>query len=200
MEILLATSNEHKLREAREILDSLGVQVLALDSLDETFEEPEENADTFQGNARLKALGYAIATNIRVLADDSGLSVDYLEGRPGVHSARFAGSGGTRADRDQANNELLLHMLKDVPQEQRAARFVCAMCIADPDGSIIAEEVGTFEGTITESPKGDGGFGYDSLLFVEDVNKTSAEMSSEEKNARSHRGNALRAIAKHFAL
>lgn len=200
MEILLATSNEHKLREVREILEPLGVQVLDLDSLDNTFDEPEENADTFEGNARLKALGYAIATSMRVLADDSGLVVDFLDGRPGVHSARFAGTSGSRADRDEANNELLLKMLKDVPQEQRTARFVCAMCIADPDGSIIAEERGTFEGEITESPSGNGGFGYDPLLFVSDVNKTSAQMSKEEKNARSHRGNALRAIAKYFAL
>ena len=199
MEILLATSNAHKLREVQEILSPLGITVVGLDSLHSTFNEPIEDADTFEENARIKACGYAAATSLRCLADDSGLVVDALQGQPGVRSARFAGVGETRDERDAANNALLLEKMQPVPADERTARFICAMCIADPDGTIVAESVGTFEGVITSLPSGTSGFGYDPLLFVPEMNKTSAELSSEEKNARSHRGHALRAIAKHFA-
>ena len=127
LRILLATSNDHKLQEVREILEPLGVLVDGLDSLDTTYTEPVEDADTFEGNAKLKAVGYAKATGIRCMADDSGLSVDALNGKPGVYSARFAGVGETRDERDKANNDLLLEMLVEVPANKRTARFVCAV-------------------------------------------------------------------------
>jgi XTP/dITP diphosphohydrolase len=194
LRILLATSNNHKLQEVREILEPLGVPVDGLDSLDTTYTEPIEDADTFEGNAKLKAVGYAKATGIRCMADDSGLSVDALNGKPGVYSARFAGVGETRDERDKANNDLLLEMLVEVPANKRTARFVCAICVADPDGTILAESTGTFEGVIGFTPVGENGFGYDPLLFVPIANKTSAQMSPDEKNAQSHRGDAVRKI------
>lgn len=199
MDILLATSNPHKLVEVKAILEPLGFTVIGLDAIGETFAEPVEDADTFMGNAELKAMGYAKMTNVRCLADDSGLVVDALGGRPGVHSARFAGVGETREERDAANNELLLQELALVSDEDRTARFVCAMCLAEPDGKIIAHAEGTFEGIIAQSPSGSNGFGYDPLFYVPDSLKTSAEMSSEEKHKRSHRGQALRLIAENLA-
>jgi XTP/dITP diphosphohydrolase len=200
MQLLLATSNHHKLDEVRAILEPLGVEVLGLDALPESYDEPAEDADTFEGNARLKAMGYAQVTGKRCMADDSGLSVDALGGKPGIFSARFAGIGATRDERDTANNELLLQQLRDVPTEKRTARFVCAICVADPDGTIIGESTGTFEGVIGTEPRGSNGFGYDPLLFVPDANKTSAEMTPEEKNSRSHRGEAVRNIITYFEL
>jgi XTP/dITP diphosphohydrolase len=194
LRILLATSNNHKLQEVSEILEPLGVQVLGLNSLDTTYEEPIEDADTFEGNAQLKAVGYAQSTGMRCMADDSGLEVDAIEGKPGVHSARFAGVDGTREERDEANNALLLALMKDIPAKERTARFVCALCVAEPDGTIVAESTGAFEGVIGFVLRGENGFGYDPLLFVPSANKTSAEMSAEEKNAQSHRGDAVRKI------
>ena len=198
MQLLLATSNHHKLDEVRAIVEPLGVEVLGLDSLQQTFDEPIEDADTFEGNAKLKAVGYARTTGMRCMADDSGLVVDALDGRPGVYSARFAGIGETRTERDDANNKLLLQQLQDIPTDQRTARFVCAICVADPDGTIVGESTGTFEGVIGTEPRGDNGFGYDPLLFVPDANKTSAEMTPEEKNNRSHRSEAVRTIISCF--
>jgi XTP/dITP diphosphohydrolase len=200
MQLLLATSNQHKLYEVRTILEPHGIKIIGLDSLEQTYEEPVEDADTFEGNARLKATGYAKATGKRCMADDSGLAVDALDGRPGVHSARFAGSEGDSAQRDEANNTLLLSQLKDVPSEQRTARFVCAICIAEPDGTIIGESKGLFEGLIATEPMGTNGFGYDPLLFVPSANKTSAQMTPEEKNICSHRGEAVRQIISHLGV
>ena len=194
MQLLLATSNEHKLIEVGEILAPHGIEVVGLNPLDGSYEEPIEDADTFAGNARLKALAYAKATGKRCMADDSGLSVDVLGGRPGVYSARFAGVGTTREERDSANNALLLSKLQHTSESERSARFVCAMCVADPDGTVVGESEGTFEGVITLEPKGTNGFGNNPLLFVQDAQKTSAEMTSDEKNARSHRGEAVRNI------
>jgi len=198
MQLLLATTNAHKLDEVREILDPLGIEVIGLDALPDSHDEPIEDSDTFEGNARLKAIGYARSTGVQCMADDSGLEVDALGGRPGVYSARYAGIGETRDERDNANNTLLLEELGGVQEEKRTARFVCAICVANPDGSIVCESKGFFEGRIGLAPKGSNGFGYDPLLFVPEANKTSAEMSSEEKNARSHRGEAIRKIISYF--
>ena len=195
VQILLATSNDHKLQEVREIVTHLDMQVDGLDSLETHYEEPVEDADTFEGNAKLKAIGYAKATGIRCMADDSGLWVDALDGEPGVFSARYAGKGKTREERDQENNALLLQRMQNVPPLQRMARFVCAICVADPDGTIVAQSSGTFEGVIGFVPQGENGFGYDPLLYVPSANKTSAQMTPEEKNAQSHRGEAVRAIS-----
>ena len=142
MEVLLASTNPHKLQEFREILEPLGVAVVDLASLSESFDEPVEDAPTFAGNARLKALGYAANTGRVCVADDSGLSVDALDGRPGVMSARFAGSIGTRDEMDAANNAMLLALMEGVPDDKRSARFECAVCVADPSGTIIAESQG----------------------------------------------------------
>ncbi len=196
MRILLATSNPNKLREVREILAPTGFEVVGLDSLAEQPPEPAEDETTFEGNARLKAVAYARATNYRCLAEDSGLEVDALDGAPGVYSARYATAEGSREERDRANNEKLLQALSGVPKEERGARFVCAMCLADPDGSIVAETQGRYEGLIADAPRGDNGFGYDPLLYLPDVCLTSAELNPEEKNARSHRGAAARAMAR----
>ena len=200
MQLLLATSNQHKLVEVREILESLNIEIVGLDSLEHTYEEPVEDADTFEENARLKAIWYAKATGKRCMADDSGLAVDALDGKPGVHSARFAGIGDTRDQRDEANNSLLLSQLEGVSEEQRTARFVCAICVADPDGTIVGESKGFFEGVITTQPMGTNGFGYDPLLFVPSANKTSSQMTSKEKNDRSHRGEAVRNIISCFEV
>jgi XTP/dITP diphosphohydrolase len=191
--LLFATSNPHKLDEVRAILGPLDIEVIGLDALDVVPEEPEEDGTTFAANAKLKAVYYARTTGRSALADDSGLAVDALDGAPGVYSARYAGIGSTRDERDAANNERLLREMSGVTE--RAARFVCAMCIADPAGTVLAETHGTFDGVLAETPAGANGFGYDPLLFLPDRGCTAAELTPEEKNARSHRGAAARAMA-----
>ena len=193
--MLFATSNPHKLDEVRAVLGPLGIEVTGLDTLDTVPEEPVEDGDTFEANARLKAIHYAKATGRTCLADDSGLAVDALDGAPGVRSARYAGEGETRAERDRANNAKLLRALAGVPAAERTARFVCAMCLADGEGRVLVETRGTFDGVITETPAGENGFGYDPLLYLPDTDCTSAELPPEEKNRRSHRGEAVRAMA-----
>lgn len=192
--IVFATNNPKKVGEVRAILADEGFEVVGLDAFDVSIPEPEEDADTFAGNARIKAIVYAARLGEICLADDSGLCVDALDGRPGVHSARYAGRGDDRAHRDEANNEKLLRELAEVPEADRTARFECAMCLATPDGRIVAETRGTFEGRIADHPSGDGGFGYDPLLVLDD-GRTAAQLSPSEKNRRSHRGAAARAMA-----
>ena len=196
--LLFATSNPHKIREVRAILAPLGFDVAGLNDLPDPADlptEPVEDGDTFQANARIKALHYAQATRRLCLADDSGLEVDALGGRPGVLSARYAGTGNTRAEQTDANNARLLAELEDVPDDRRAARFLCAMCLADPDGTILAETRGTLEGVIARRPRGTSGFGYDPLVYLPDMDRTVAELTPTEKNARSHRGEAARRMA-----
>jgi XTP/dITP diphosphohydrolase len=195
MLIVFATSNRHKLDEVRPVMAACGLEVIALDELGDAIAEPVEDGDTFEANARIKAIAYARASGRRCLAEDSGLEVDALGGAPGVHSARYAAEGGDRAARDQANNALLLERIAAIPEAQRSARFVCAMCLAEPDGRVLYETRGSYEGIITSTPRGDNGFGYDPLLFLPDLGVTSAELSPEAKNARSHRGQAVRAMA-----
>lgn len=194
-DILVATSNPHKLDEIRAVLHPLGFRVLGLDDLNLSIPEPVEDGTTFEANAAIKAVAYAKATGQVCLADDSGLEVDALDGAPGVHSARYAGVGSDRASRDTANNRKLLDALADVPDEKRHARFVCAMCLATPGGEVLAECRGTFDGVIAREPRGENGFGYDPLLFLPELNCTSAELSPDEKNRRSHRGVATRLMA-----
>ena len=195
MPLLLATSNPHKIEEIAAVLEPLGIEVVGLDSLDVIPPEPVEDGNTFEANARLKAIGYARSTGQLCLADDSGLVVDALSGAPGIHSARYAGLGETRDERDRANNEKLMRELKDISEDQRSARFVCAMCLADEEGNVLAETRGEFPGLITNRPSGTNGFGYDPLLYLPDVDRTSAELSPADKNARSHRGHAARQMA-----
>jgi XTP/dITP diphosphohydrolase len=185
-QVLFATSNPHKIEEVAAVLAPLGLEVIGLDDLPDArdIEEPVEDGATFADNARIKAVAYAAATGRPCLADDSGLEVDSLDGAPGVHSARYSGAGGTRAEPDRRNNEKLLAALQGVDTDRRTARFVCVLCLAGPDGDVLAE-----------TPAGDNGFGYDPLLYLPDDRCTSAELTPEEKNARSHRGHAARALA-----
>ncbi|MFZ4749187.1 MAG: RdgB/HAM1 family non-canonical purine NTP pyrophosphatase [Phycisphaerales bacterium] len=194
--LVIATSNPHKVEEIQAVLGQVGIECVPLG--DAGIPEPEEDGATFEENARIKAVAYAKALGVTVLADDSGLEVDALGGAPGVHSARYAGIGETRAERDAANNAKLLRALAGVPQARRTARFVCVLSVARPDGSIVAEARGHFEGFIGEAPRGANGFGYDPLLVLAD-GRTSAELTSAEKNARSHRGNALRTLVRCLA-
>ena len=198
MQLLFATSNPHKVEEVAAILAPMGIDVVGFGAMESKIPEPVEDGTTFQANARIKAVYYAKALGRMCLADDSGLEVDALGSAPGVHSARYAGVDGQRAQRDGANNEKLLAELQGVPAEKRTARFVCAMCLVDGDGSILAETRGTFQGIITTEPRGENGFGYDPLLYLPDVGCTSAELSPQQKNARSHRGVASREMAKHL--
>ena len=199
MELIFATGNPYKVQEAASILAPLGVRLRSLNDVGCEVVEPTEDGATFEENARLKARYYARHLGLRCLAEDSGLEVDALGGAPGVYSARYAGTGGTREERDQANNEKLLAALQGVPDSRRGARFVCALAVAEPTGAMVAEARGTYEGTIALEPRGGGGFGYDPLLYLPDRGCTSAELTAAEKHARSHRGHALRQLVAAFA-
>ncbi len=199
MRLLFASLNPHKITEVRAIMGPHGIEVIGLDALRDQPPEAVEDGRTFQDNARIKAVQYAQATGRLCLADDSGLEVDTLGGEPGVRSARYAGASGTRAERDAANNTKLLAQLRGVLAGRRTARFVCAMCLADKNGTVIAETHGTFEGVIADAPRGSNGFGYDPLLYLPDVGCTSAQLTPQQKNARSHRGEAARKMAERIA-
>ncbi len=186
--ILVATTNEGKLREARAILGCLPMRMTTLAEYP-PFPKPIEDASTFEGNARLKALHYAKLAGCLTLADDSGLEVDALGGEPGVRSARYAGPGCD----DAANNQKLVRQLEGVPAERRTARFRCLVALASPD-EIVATTSGVVEGVILDSPRGSNGFGYDPHFFVPERGMTTAQMSAEDKNRISHRGRAFRAI------
>ncbi len=199
IDIVVASGNPHKVQEISAIFaqEGLGewVRFLSLSDVGGPFAEPAETARTFQENARMKAVAYAALTHHMVLADDSGLQVDALDGAPGVDSAIWAGEQGTREQRDARNNEKLMAAMRDVKRGDRAARFVCFMCLADADGTVIAQTRGACEGAIADAPMGDGGFGYDAYFLVGGMNVTSAQLSSEEKNKLSHRGHATRLLA-----
>jgi len=190
--IAVATGNPGKLAEIRAILAEAGrdVELVAMTELG--VESPVEDGDTFEANALVKARAGAAATGLTAIADDSGLEVDALGGAPGIHSARYA---GPEAD-DDANNAKLRAALTRHPGAARTARFVCAAAIVTPEG---AETVvrGEMLGRIVDSPRGDGGFGYDPLFIADatDDGRTNAELTAEEKDAISHRGAAFRALA-----
>ena len=187
MDLLVATRNAGKVRELAEML--AGVRVTSLADVD-TDLDPEETGRTFRANACLKASAYARETGRWTLADDSGLSVDALAGRPGVYSARFAAMNHAgKGDAD--NNAHLLRLLDKVPDAERTACFQCVLAVADPAGRIAFTAEGQMPGRILRGPRGGNGFGYDPLFFVENAGKTTAEMSPAEKHAISHRGRAL---------
>jgi len=227
MEILVASSNPHKLDEIRAVFASRAaedvnapdvlrrIEFVGLDHVDprSEIEEPVEDADTFEGNALIKARYYADATSMVCLADDSGLAVDALGGAPGVFSARFSGAGGPRSEVDMANNRLVLDRLEGVPVEERTAQFVCAMVIVEPSqtpvegkhvddrSDVLTAVRGTIDGRIllpeeADDPvsphlgRGHNGFGYDPLFLVPTLGVTTAELTPEQKNAISHRGQA----------
>lgn len=196
MRIVIATGNPHKVDEIRAVLEPLGFEVASLAELGRPVpSEPDEPGATFEENARIKARYYAAAVREVVLADDSGLEVDALQGAPGVHSAYWAGHEGSRAERDARNNAKLVAALQGVPHDQRRARFVCTMCLATPEGMVLVETRGEFEGVVTDQPRGQHGFGYDPHLLLPELGVTSAELPPHEKNARSHRGRAVRQLA-----
>ena len=189
MRILIATGNAHKALEFRQMLASDSIAWDDLAAHDDTDPIPE-TADTFEGNAQLKAAGYAMRYATWALADDSGLAVDALGGAPGVYSARWAerhdaGKG------DAANNALLLRQLQAVPDADRTGRFVCALALADPTGRIVLSVSDHVEGIILRAARGENGFGYDPLFFLPSHNLTTAEMPPEAKHRVSHRGKAL---------
>ncbi|MDR7867576.1 MAG: XTP/dITP diphosphatase [Sporomusaceae bacterium] len=187
--LVVATRNKGKVTEIAAALAALPVEVLALDSFP-AVPEAVESGDTFAANAILKATHYALNTGRACLADDSGLEVDALGGAPGVYSARYAGPEASDAD----CNAKLLAELEGVPDDRRTARFRCVLAYIDPDGALLTAE-GTCEGTILKEPRGTGGFGYDPLFYMPGAEKTLAEMTVADKNAVSHRGQALRNMA-----
>ena len=200
--VALATRSKDKAREIRQILSSVpGLRLFSLDDLGiaPSAEEDElEEANTFAEIATAKARYYVTRTGMIALADDSGLEVDALDGRPGVRTKRFSGrSDLSGLALDQANNEKLLEELHGVPPAQRTARYVCAAALALPNGPVVTA-VGTCEGRIAEVPVGHGGFGYDPIFFLPDLGLTMAQVSAGQKNSRSHRGRAFRALIPHL--
>ena len=181
---LIATHNAKKKNELLRILEPLGIDVKTDSELGLTLSEPEETGETFYENALIKAKAGCEESGYPCVADDSGLMVDYLAGAPGVYSARFSGENSD----DEKNNNKLLKLMADVPENERTARFVSVVCCAFPNGDIISAR-GECEGTIGYEKKGESGFGYDPLFMVN--GKSFAEMSAEEKDKLSHRGKAL---------
>lgn len=186
MRLLIATMNEGKLREYQRLLaDVPGLKLETMASLSERIDVDEDH-DTFAGNARKKATEIAAVAGVACMADDSGLEVDALGGRPGVRSARYSGEGAT----DSSNNEKLLEELRQVSDEERSARFRCAIVVVDADGSELAAVDGACEGRIGRESRGAHGFGYDPLFIPVGYEHTMAELGPETKNEISHRANA----------
>jgi XTP/dITP diphosphohydrolase len=195
--LLLATRSRHKIAELRDLLDLADVELVSPDDVG-VEGEPVEDADTFAGNAEIKARYYAARSGLPTLADDSGLEVDALDGGPGVHTRRYAGPEATDAD----NNAKLLAELGDLPPGQRGARYHCVLAYLDPAGSEAPVfRDGTFEGRIATDGRGEGGFGYDPVFEPESEPpgaRTVGQMSTDEKHLLSHRGKAARAMAEYL--
>ncbi len=194
MRFVVATHNRKKLEELSRILSALDIEAVTGDQIGVVLSEPDETGVTFEENARIKAESACRETGLPAVADDSGLMVDALDGAPGVHSARYAGTGASDADR----NVKLLNALKDTPKERRTAKFVSVICCVFPDGDVVTAR-GECPGRIAYAPRGEDGFGYDPLFIVDGglpgAGKTFAELTGEEKDAVSHRGNALRVFS-----
>ena len=192
--LLLATRNKGKIEEFRRILEDIAAGEIELAGLEQfpDLHDVDETGSTFEENALLKAREMSLASGIPAIADDSGLCVDFLNGDPGIFSARWAGSHGD----DRANTAKVLESLIGVPDEKRSAHFTCVAALALPDGRIHVEEA-HFDGWILHSPIGDQGFGYDPIFRPEGYEISSAQMSADAKDAISHRGKSLRAIAPH---
>lgn len=186
--IIFATSNEGKMKEVRMILSDLGMEVLSLKDAGIQVDIVEDGK-TFEENAIIKVNEIRPFTNGIILADDSGLEVDALDKKPGIYSARFMGEDTPYTVKNQA----IIDAVKDVAEEKRTARFVCAIAAGMPDGSVVTTR-GTIEGIIAHQPAGEGGFGYDPIVYVPELHKTTAELTPEQKNEVSHRGKALRAM------
>lgn len=187
--IIVATGNAGKMKEFKEVLGELDADIVSMKEAG-IEEDVEENGTTFEENALIKARAIAKkATDAIVLADDSGLEIDYLNKEPGIYSARYLGHD-TSYD---YKNKVILEKLKDVPKEQRSARFVCALAAVFPNGKEVVKRA-TIEGEIGYEIAGENGFGYDPIFFVPEYGVTTAELTMEQKNAISHRGKALRMI------
>lgn len=189
MDFILATNNMKKLGEMQRILSPLGINVVTAKMLGITIPDVEENGTTFEENAEIKASSACEATGMPAIADDSGICVDYLDGAPGIFSARFSGGHGN----DEANNDLLLEKLGGVPMEQRTAYYVCAICCIFPDGKKIIVR-GECHGHIGFERDGNEGFGYDPLFIIN--GRAFGRYTAEEKDEISHRGKALRLLTK----
>jgi len=185
--IVIASGNQGKIREFRQLFSKYGIETIAMNDLDKTLPDVEETGDTFEENARLKAETISDMIQVPVLADDSGLEVDALNKRPGVYSARFAGE---QKD-DQANLQKVLDELEG--KADREARFVCVLALARPGKETVYKR-GTCEGHIGVEPQGENGFGYDPVFYPKGFDRTMAQLSSDEKNSISHRSNALKQL------
>lgn len=186
--LIFATGNAGKMKEIREILGRPGLTILSQKEAGITS-DAEENGTTFEANALIKARAVAAQTDALVLADDSGLEIDYLNGEPGVYSARYMGEDTSY----EIKNQKILDLLAGVPEEKRTARFVCVIAAVLPDGREFTTK-GTIEGIIGYESRGKGGFGYDPIFFVPEFGCSTAELTMEQKNEISHRGKALRAM------
>ncbi|MFE4243391.1 XTP/dITP diphosphatase [Peribacillus butanolivorans] len=186
--VIIATKNKGKAKEFESLFSTKGYEVKTLLDVPDA-PDVEETGTTFEENAILKAEAIAYQLGHFVIADDSGLIVDALDGRPGVYSARYAGESKS----DEANTKKVLQELEGVPEAERTARFYCALALASPNQETITVS-GTMEGLITEQPSGTNGFGYDPVFFVKEQGKTNAELTKEEKNQISHRAHALKAL------
>lgn len=190
--VVLASRNQKKIVEVRRILAEVGssIELFGLDDLDVDVVDVPETGATFMENALIKARSVVEQTGFAALADDSGLTVDALNGMPGVLSARWAGSHGD----DVANLELVLNQIGDVPDDRRGGGFVCAVALVRPDGAVVEAE-GIVRGRLLREPVGENGFGYDPIFVPDGYTVTTAQMSATEKDSLSHRGRALRALA-----
>ncbi len=186
--IVFATTNEGKVKEIKEILEGFPVEVVSMKEMDITT-DIEENGTTFEENSLIKAREISKLTGLPALADDSGLEVDYLNGEPGIYSARYLGRD---TDYNYKNN-YIIDRLKEAEDKERSARFICVISLVLPDGREFVKK-GVMEGRIGYEIKGENGFGYDPIFYLPEYGKTSAELSSDEKNKISHRGKALRAM------
>ena len=184
--IILATNNENKVREISEMLSGGDIKVISLKEAG-IKKDVEETGETFKENAAIKAREICRMINEPVLADDSGLEVDYLDGAPGIYSSRFMGEDTPYSEKNRA----IIEKLEDAKEEERGAAFRCVMALVFPDGREYYTE-GKMPGVIAKEPMGENGFGYDPILFLPEYGKTSAQLTPEEKNAISHRGEALR--------
>lgn len=188
--IVFATGNEGKMREVRMILEDLGLPVLSMKEAGVSL-DIEENGTTFSENAMIKAKAVWESVGGIVLADDSGLEIDYLGGEPGVYSARYLGEDTSY----EVKNQAILRRMEKAEGQERTARFISAIAAVLPDGSVVVTE-GTVEGVIAHQPAGSGGFGYDPIFYLPEYGMTSAEIPIEKKNEISHRGKALEAMKK----
>lgn len=194
MKLVLATTNQDKVREIRAVLEIDGIEMISLDAFPH-IQAAVESGTTFEENARLKAISVRDQTGFAALADDSGLEVDALGGLPGVRSSRFAGENAGYA----SNNRRLRAVLRGLPAEDRAGRFVCVACLAYPGGEVFCAR-GVLEGRIVDEPRGCSGFGYDPLFLVPEYGRTLAEVGSDVKNRISHRAKALQQVRDQLAL